>query len=95
MLSRMNPDAFEWTLHRVFTPIDIIGGHLRLSALRNNREMMRRMARYAVGWCPSERCLVNPRTGWVCMMFFKDGEHGWFHVMREEFELVFCHKEEV
>jgi hypothetical protein len=89
----MNPDFFEWSLCRAMTPIDIIGHRLRFNLIAGSEYARKQIRAAAVGWCLSERCLVKPRQGWVCVMFFKNGEHGWFHMTRDEFNLIFSEEE--
>lgn len=88
-IRRMNPMLFEWSLWRTITPFDVMGSSLRLSSLVQNKAAIKRLKKAAVGWCPGDLVSTRTRNGWNCVMFFVDGEHGWFHMRKEEFDLVF------
>jgi hypothetical protein len=41
-----------------------------------------------VGYCKGENLYFRPKNNSIAIMCFKDGEHFWFHLSRNEFNKV-------
>jgi hypothetical protein len=47
------------------------------------------LRQYAVGWCNAQNVPCRPKVNEFAVMFYKEGEHFWFHLRKNEFQEVF------
>jgi len=86
MLERMNSSYFDWLTWRNGSPLDMFGIRCSTGELILNTDTLRK---YAVGWCPGESLVCRPKLDHVAVVFIKDDVPFWFHLRRDEFDLIF------
>lgn len=90
-LYRLSPETFDWSLWRSGSAM-ITQMHLpcRFESITSDygKEQLRK---HAIGWTPGELLSCRPKEDCVGVMYFMDGEQGWFHMRKNEFYEVFSH----
>lgn len=85
MIEHLHGTSFDW--------LTWCGGSLtRLGVQYNSCHIMamrHAIRKYAVGWCEGDAVLCRPKADRVAVMFLKDGEFWWTHLMTREFRAVF------
>lgn len=87
MISKLPKHLFDWQRWRAGSP-DVIGIGCRGFDIMSDHGK-KKLRQYAVGHCQAEHLLCRPKNENQAVMFFKDGEHFWFHLRNEEFRSVF------
>lgn len=88
MLNKIDPQLFDWMMWRNGSPLDIFGVPLRPFTLDQIKPLLRR---YVVGYCDAKRLVCRPKIGCKAVMFYKNDQYYWFHMMNHEFEYIFNH----
>ena len=87
-LPELDPTQFDWLSWRGGGFSEFMGFPARLATITSEpgRSEIRKRA---VGWCRGESLACRPKVDEMAVMFFKDGEHRWFHMRKCEFVEVF------
>lgn len=46
------------------------------------------LRKFIIGWCEGERLACRPKTGEVAVMIERDVRKFWFHLRKEEFDVI-------
>lgn len=52
----------------------------------DDKEIMRVVRKYAVGYCDSSKVRMRPRDNSYAVMFSRNGEEFWCHILKETLE---------
>jgi len=86
-LEKLDSSLFDWSTWRKRNVSDLLKGtHLRFHNLEYVKDIIKR---YAVGWAEGTELPCRPKAGHVGLMMFKDDEHFWFHLRKNEFVEIF------
>jgi len=85
MISEMPAELFDWQCWRNGSPTDLLLVCREEVLLANKKTLQD----HAVGWCMGDAPICRPKNNCKAVMFFKDGEHFWFHLMNKEFDAIF------
>lgn len=85
MIPKIDQGVFDWHRWRAGSPADLFL-ICRTAQLIKNRETLRH---HAVGWCSGEQLLCRPKSNHKAVMFYKEGQHFWFHLTNNEFKEIF------
>ena len=77
-------DDFSFSRWKLGNPTDLFNVRLRCKGLP-----IKQIGSYAVGYCNAGSLRIRPKLGQKAVMFFKDGEFSWFHLMEDEFNEIF------
>ena len=88
MIDRLDSGEFDWLRWRAGSPMDVFGlsAHQGDLISRRGRNLIRQ---YAVGWCPGEKLLCRPKPGTIGVMFLRQENFFWFHILLQEFSTIF------
>lgn len=86
MIPKLNPTLFDATTWRNGTPLDLFGVQLRTWSLANIKTIA---LKYAVGYCDGGSLMCRPNAECKAVMFYKDDQYIWFHLLNSEFEYIF------
>lgn len=87
MLPKLHPDTFDW-LSWTGGSIASFGIPCRFAAITHPISMAI-LRRYAVGYLEGERLVCRPKPNEVAVYFEKDEREFWFHLRKNEFDIVF------
>jgi len=76
-------DVFRWLACDVKS---MFGCSCKCYELVTHREKLRK---HAVGYCEGKDLIVRPKPDHKGVLFFKDGDHFWFHLRNNEFKEIF------
>jgi hypothetical protein len=85
MLEHLNGTTFDWLSWQGGT-LAKLGLFNRKQIILSNRQTIKR---YAVGYCEGDQLLCRPKPNTIAVMFFKEGEFFWTHLMADEFWEIF------
>jgi hypothetical protein len=87
VLERLDSSHFDWLTWRRGNPADLFRVACRSAELYGHAARLRAAA---LGWCEGETVPCRPKCGSVAVMFQHEGELGWFHLLRAEFDEIFA-----
>lgn len=82
---RMHETSFDWLTWHGGSACDLGVPH-RKELILGIRHHIRG---WAIGWLEGDRVPCRPKPGMVAVMFLKDGEQWWTHLMEDEFDTIF------
>ena len=84
-LEHMHSTSFNWLCWR--------RGSLHLLDIQYNtfHILLHKMSikKHAIGYCEGDKVLCRPKQNRVAVMFFRNGETFWTHLLTIEFEAIF------
>lgn len=84
----LDSSLFDWSAWRRRQVDEIWDLPFRTKYIISNYGKIK-FRQYAVGYCEGTMLQARPKVDHVGLMCWKDGEHFWFHLRREEFDKVF------
>ncbi|WP_298751933.1 hypothetical protein [uncultured Arcobacter sp.] len=84
-MDNWNQLRFTWSRWRSGSPLDFFT-ECRTNALIAKGHMLRE---YAIAYCNAKILSCRPKRNHKAVMFYKDGEHFWFHLSDYEFDRIF------
>jgi hypothetical protein len=82
---RMHGTSFDWLTWTGGSIVDL-GIPCRKEIIINKREILRK---YVIGWCPGGETLCRSKPNEIAVYCLKNGREFWFHMRKDEFEIVF------
>lgn len=90
-IEKVNTSQFFYTRWRAGCLKDL-GLHHRKYSIIEGKDIIKK---YAIGYCQGECLPVRPKENTFAVMFYKDGEYFWTHLIDYEFKYVFNKKGEI
>lgn len=85
MIEHLHGTTFDWLSWQGGTLFKL-GLAPRKQIIISNSEIIKK---YAIGYCAGEELLCRPKPDTIAVMFLKDDEYFWTHLLKEEFEIIF------
>jgi hypothetical protein len=90
-IPEMHPTTFDW-ISWTGGSITDLGIPCRMECITSS-EGKRILRKYAIGYVDGKRLMCRPKENEVAVYFIKDEREFWFHLRKEEFDLVFGDKD--
>jgi len=85
MISELHGTTFDFCSWQGGTLIKL-GLKPRKEIILNGADIIRK---HAIGYCKAEELLCRPKVDCIAVMFLKDDEYFWTHLMMDEFNAIF------
>lgn len=85
MIEKLDPLLFDWLkwINRGISDFNIPCRYVSIIDGKNI------LIKHTIGYCDGESLLCRPKHNHKAIMFFKDGEHFWFHLRNIEFREIY------
>ena len=81
----LDEGLFTWSRWRGGSPVDLGIFLCRENIIFENKHILKE---FAVGYCDGEKLICRPKRNNKALMFFKNGEHFWFHITNREWKFI-------